>query len=205
MLGVWQIRAQPARACTWARCATADQNYQDSDRSGRETFRNFLLTKVLHHKGGKCPCPGAPILKIAVKDRILVHCSLRKVGVVKEAERTRQESLSAWIRNSLPPSDEVASRFPSQTTIRFAAAPLGFQKGHDIDEDSCCSGDMYSHNCVSTGSALDAHFGLGKLDCGDVTVTLLDGRKFTFPNVKADRFLELNLTATTITSAGPSE
>ena len=61
-----------------------------------------MLFMVLHHKGNKPPHSGNLNLGIAVKDRTLVRCSLRRVGVVEEAERTRQESLSAWIRESLP-------------------------------------------------------------------------------------------------------
>ena len=64
---------------------------------------------------------------------------------------------------------------------------------------------IHSNHTYKSGGALNVHFGLGRLDRGDVTVTLLDGQEFAFPNVKTDRFLDLNLTTSTITSAGPSK
>ncbi len=48
-------------------------------------------------------------------------------------------------------------------------------------------------HCYKSGSALEAHFGLGKATTVDVAVTPLGGKPRTFPAVTTSRFLELDL------------
>ncbi len=60
---------------------------------------------------------------------------------------------------------------------------------------------IHSNHDYKSGGSLQAHFGLGKTQAVDVKVTLLDGTVKTYPSVKADRFLTLDLesgTATTV-------
>ncbi len=52
---------------------------------------------------------------------------------------------------------------------------------------------IHANHSYKSGDALEAHFGLGKATVADVIVTLPGGRTVSFSNVKADRFLELNL------------
>jgi hypothetical protein len=44
-----------------------------------------------------------------------------------------------------------------------------------------------------SGSALEAHFGLGVRERVNLIVVLLNGRRISFPNVEADRYVDLNL------------
>ena len=64
---------------------------------------------------------------------------------------------------------------------------------------------IFSNHSYKSGGALDAHIGLGKLVRADLAITLLSGKKNTFGDVKADRFLDLNLAATTITAVETSK
>jgi hypothetical protein len=50
-----------------------------------------------------------------------------------------------------------------------------------------------SNHSYKSGGALEAHFGLGKQERLDVQVILLSGRTFAFKDVRADRFLDLDL------------
>jgi len=50
-----------------------------------------------------------------------------------------------------------------------------------------------SNHSYKSGGALDAHFGLGKNTRADLTITLLNKKAYTFPNVPLDRFLEVDL------------
>jgi hypothetical protein len=58
---------------------------------------------------------------------------------------------------------------------------------------------IHSNHTYKSGGALDAYFGLGNATSADVKVTLLSGRKLKFASVKADRFLNFNLTDNTVT------
>jgi hypothetical protein len=49
------------------------------------------------------------------------------------------------------------------------------------------------NHSYKSGSALEAHFGLGQRERADITVTPLSGRRVPFAGVKADGFLTLNL------------
>jgi hypothetical protein len=50
-----------------------------------------------------------------------------------------------------------------------------------------------ANHSYKSGGALEAHFGLGKQSKAEVKVMLPSGKTATFPGVKADRFLDLNL------------
>jgi hypothetical protein len=52
---------------------------------------------------------------------------------------------------------------------------------------------IHADQSYKSGSALEAHFGLGKHDRADVRVTLLSGAVMSVEGVKADRVLELDL------------
>ena len=52
---------------------------------------------------------------------------------------------------------------------------------------------LAANQSYKSGSALEAHFGLGRRDRADLAVVLPDGREFRFPDVKADRFLDADL------------
>jgi hypothetical protein len=52
---------------------------------------------------------------------------------------------------------------------------------------------IQSNHAYKSGSPLEAHFGLGKQDSVDVTVHLPIGKSMTYRNLRADRFLDLNL------------
>jgi hypothetical protein len=45
-----------------------------------------------------------------------------------------------------------------------------------------------------SGSALEAHFGLGKQERVRIDITLPSGRQLAFPDIAADQYLDLNLT-----------
>jgi catechol 2,3-dioxygenase-like lactoylglutathione lyase family enzyme len=51
-----------------------------------------------------------------------------------------------------------------------------------------------------SGSALEAHFGLGKRALVNIDVVLPNGRKVSFPGVAADRYVDMNLTSQTLKS-----
>jgi hypothetical protein len=53
---------------------------------------------------------------------------------------------------------------------------------------------IHSNHSYKSGGALEAHFGLGKATAGDVIVTLPGGKAVSFAHMKADQFLDLNLT-----------
>jgi len=61
---------------------------------------------------------------------------------------------------------------------------------------------IHSNHSYKSGGALDAHFGLGKQTKADIKVTLLNGTITTFPGMKADQFLDLNLKTSLSTPAG---
>jgi hypothetical protein len=61
---------------------------------------------------------------------------------------------------------------------------------------------IHSNHSYKSGGALDAHFGLGKQTKADIKVTLLNGTITTFPGMKADQFLDLNLKTPLSTPAG---
>lgn len=46
-----------------------------------------------------------------------------------------------------------------------------------------------------SGSALEAHFGLGLYEQTNIEVILPSGRRISFPRIAADQFLDLNLTS----------
>ena len=52
---------------------------------------------------------------------------------------------------------------------------------------------VFSNHGYKTCNALDSHFGLGKRDVVEVKVILLNGKTVTFPNVRANRFLNADL------------
>jgi hypothetical protein len=56
---------------------------------------------------------------------------------------------------------------------------------------------IHPNHSYKSGGALEAHFGLGRRDLADLTVTLLNGKKFNFAGAKADRLLDLNLSTKT--------
>jgi hypothetical protein len=58
---------------------------------------------------------------------------------------------------------------------------------------------IHSNHSYKSGGALEAYFGLGKATVADVKVALLNGKTVTFPGVRADRFLDLNLKTTQTT------
>ena len=62
---------------------------------------------------------------------------------------------------------------------------------------------IHSNHSYKSGGALDAHFGLGKHDRADLTVALLNGKSVKFANVRADRFLDLNLKTQTVSILEP--
>ena len=57
---------------------------------------------------------------------------------------------------------------------------------------------VHSDQSYKSGSPLEVHFGLGKYERADVTVILLNGRRYEFPGLKADRYLDLNLATHTV-------
>jgi len=57
---------------------------------------------------------------------------------------------------------------------------------------------VHSDQSYKSGSALEVHFGLGKYERADVTVILLNGRRYEFPGLRADRYLDLNLATHTV-------
>ncbi len=54
---------------------------------------------------------------------------------------------------------------------------------------------IHPNHSYKSGGALDAHFGLGKASAADVKVTLPSSKTVMFAGVKADQFLDLNLTS----------
>jgi len=62
---------------------------------------------------------------------------------------------------------------------------------------------IHSNHSYKSGCALEAHFGLGKATVADLKVTLLNGKTVTFPGVKADQFLDLNLKTNQTTEVKP--
>jgi len=53
------------------------------------------------------------------------------------------------------------------------------------------------------GCALEAHFGLGKDGAAALTVTLPSGKCVSFPGVKTDRLLDLNIEFSKATEVTP--
>ncbi len=58
---------------------------------------------------------------------------------------------------------------------------------------------VHSDHSYKSGSPLEVHFGLGKHQRADVTVVLINGRKYSFPGIRADRYLDLNLSTRAVT------
>ncbi len=58
---------------------------------------------------------------------------------------------------------------------------------------------IHSNHSYKSGGALDAHFGIGKQITADLKVALPSGKTVTFAGVKADQFLDLNLTTSQFT------
>ena len=54
---------------------------------------------------------------------------------------------------------------------------------------------IHANHSYKSGGALEAHFGLGKQTAADLKVTLPSGKTMSFAGVKADQFLDLNLTS----------
>ncbi len=52
---------------------------------------------------------------------------------------------------------------------------------------------VFSNQGYRTGSALEAHFGLGRRDKVDFTVTLLNGKSSLFKSIAADHYFDCNL------------
>ena len=52
---------------------------------------------------------------------------------------------------------------------------------------------IHSNHAYKSGGPLEAHFGLGEHGYVDITVELPSGKTCEFPDVKTDRFLELDL------------
>ena len=52
---------------------------------------------------------------------------------------------------------------------------------------------VFSNQGYKSGCALETHFGLGKRDRVDLTITLLGGKSCRFSNVQGDHYLDLNL------------
>lgn len=57
---------------------------------------------------------------------------------------------------------------------------------------------VYSNQAYKSGSPLEAHFGLGKVDKADILVVLPGGRRVRVGQVQADRYLDLNLADGTV-------
>jgi len=62
-----------------------------------------------------------------------------------------------------------------------------------------------SNDSYKSGCPLEVHFGLGQNERVDVQVTLLSGKEFKFADVKADCFLDLHLTTSSITAVETSK
>jgi len=56
---------------------------------------------------------------------------------------------------------------------------------------------IHSNHSYKSGGALEAHFGLGKQEAVDVSVTLLSGRVIGVEGVEADQYVELDLAGAT--------
>jgi len=52
---------------------------------------------------------------------------------------------------------------------------------------------IHSNQSYKSGGALEAHFGLGKHTRGNVTVVLLNGKRYEFRSLAADRYYDLDL------------
>ncbi len=61
---------------------------------------------------------------------------------------------------------------------------------------------LAANHSYKSGGALEAHFGLGKREQLDVRVTLLNGKTTKFGGVKADQFLDLNVSTSRASSVG---
>jgi len=57
---------------------------------------------------------------------------------------------------------------------------------------------VHSDQSYKSGSALEIHFGLGKHEQANVTIILLNSKRYDFPGLKADRYLDLNLATHTV-------
>jgi hypothetical protein len=62
-----------------------------------------------------------------------------------------------------------------------------------------------ANHSYKSGGALEAHFGLGTRDRAAVTVTLPNGKRIVFAEVKADQFLEANLAQRTLNKVATRE
>jgi len=62
-----------------------------------------------------------------------------------------------------------------------------------------------ANHSYKSGGALEAHVGLGTHARTAVTVTLPNGKRIAFADVKADQFLEANLTQRTLNKVATRE
>jgi len=53
---------------------------------------------------------------------------------------------------------------------------------------------IHSNHSYKSGGTLEVHFGLGKQEQVDITVILINGSRHDFPQLKANHYLDLNLT-----------
>jgi hypothetical protein len=58
-----------------------------------------------------------------------------------------------------------------------------------------------AQHSYKSGCALEAHFGLGKLEKADIAIVLPDGRRIDFPSLKANVFYDANLQTKTLCEA----
>jgi len=64
---------------------------------------------------------------------------------------------------------------------------------------------IYSNHSYKSSSALEAHFGLGKVNRVDITVTLPGNYRVTAKGIQADRYLNFDLSNKTLVEVVPSE
>jgi len=62
---------------------------------------------------------------------------------------------------------------------------------------------IHSNHSYKSGGALEAHFGLGRHERADATVILISGRRYDFPDLKAGRYLDVNLSTRTVSEVHP--
>ena len=87
--------------------------------------------------------------------------------------------------------------------LRFSGVSDAELIGARVEAHQPASGELlgarwiHSNHSYKSGGALEAHFGLGQCDRVNVSVTLISGAQSRFPDVEADRFLDLDLKAGT--------
>jgi hypothetical protein len=62
---------------------------------------------------------------------------------------------------------------------------------------------LAANHSYKSGGAIEAHFGLGKRARADVAIILLDGKRCDFPDLKANLFLDANLSTRVISEVPP--